>query len=427
MTDHAFVDIAVVGGGLVGTPLAIVLSQLGFSVALIDKQSLTNAAPKPGTRGFTAVSDSTVRTLKKHQLWDAVAHAACAIKQVHVSHKGYFGSTNINAMDEQVAALGYVVDNVQLLNAFQASIRSLAPTLQIIDNALVKSVKQGAASATIDYQIQERTFNQEHSSNQKPTSNPEQAQNQKSTQQLSAKLLIAVDGVTSVLREASGIGVQQTDYDQVGILGTVGLSQSHEHIAYERFTPSGPLAMLPRPNDTASFVYCINPDMRTEVEAMSDLQFLAFLQDAFGYRLGRFSTVSARTLVPLLHIEAKQQTSDRLILLGNAFRLLHPVAGQGYNLAMRDVDALSNTLAYAIQVAQNNNADVDPGDSALLQRFAQSRIADHKTVVRLTDTLARTFRGAASLPAHVRALSLITLDRLPVLRHRFARRSMGKH
>ena len=420
MTNNASVDIAVVGGGLVGTPLAIVLSQLGYSVALIDKQpwvdkqligdqhaqvqkrSLTEVAPKPGTRGFTAVSDSTVRTLKKHQLWDAVAHDACAIKQVHVSHKGYFGSTNINAMDEQVAALGYVVDNVQLLNAFQASVRSLAPTLQIIDNALVNSVKQGAANATIDYQIQQHT------------------------QQLSAKLLIAVDGVTSVLREASGIGVQQTDYDQVGILGTVSLSQSHEHIAYERFTPSGPLAMLPRPNNTASFVYCINPEMRDEVDAMDDQQFLAFLQEAFGYRLGRFSTVSERKFVPLLHIEAKQQTSDRLILLGNAFRLLHPVAGQGYNLAMRDVDALSSTLADAIQVAQHDNADVDPGDSALLQRFAQSRIADHKTVVRLTDTLARTFRGTASLPAHVRALSLITLDRLPVLRHRFARRSMGK-
>lgn len=409
MTNHVSVDIAVVGGGLVGTPLAIVLSQLGLSVALVDKQSvvnksLTDATPKSGTRGFTAVSDSTVRTLKKYELWDAVAQDACAIKQVHVSHKGYFGSTNINAIDEQVAALGYVVDNVQMLHAFQANMSKLAPTLHIIDNALVSSVKHGSEKATLDYQVPAH----------------------KQTQQVSAKLLIAVDGVSSVLREASGIGVQQTDYDQVGILGTVGLSQSHDHIAYERFTPSGPLAMLPRPDNTASFVYCINPEMRDEVEAMDDAQFLAFLQDAFGYRLGQFSTVSARTCVPLLHIEAKQQTSDRLILLGNAFRLVHPVAGQGYNLAMRDVDALSNTLADAMQTAQDTNTEIDPGAKTLLRQFAQSRQADHKTVVRLTDTLARTFRGEASLPAHVRALSLITLDRLPMLRHRFARRSMGK-
>jgi len=409
VTNNVSVDIAVVGGGLVGTPLAIVLSQLGFSVALVDKQSLvkeslTDAAPKPGTRGFTAVSDSTVRTLKKHQLWDAVAHDACAIKQVHVSHKGYFGSTNINALDEQVAALGYVVDNVQMLHAFQTNISKLAPTLHVIDTALVSSVKHEPAKSTLEYTVLGQNL----------------------TQQLTAKLLIAVDGVSSVLREASGIGVQQTDYDQVGILGTVGLSQSHENIAYERFTPSGPLAMLPRPHNTASFVYCINPEMRDEVEAMDDAQFLAFLQDAFGYRLGQFSTVSARTLVPLLHLEAKQQTIDRLLLLGNAFRLVHPVAGQGYNLAMRDVDALCNTLADAMQAAQNQNTEIDPGAKALLQQFAQSREFDHKTVVRLTDTLARTFRGAASLPAHVRALSLITLDRLPMLRHRFASRSMGK-
>jgi len=413
VSNNVSVDIAVVGGGLVGTPLAMVLSQLGFRVALIDKQpwvnsqSPTHAASQPGTRGYTAVSDSTVRMLQKHQLWDAVAHDACAIKQVHVSHKGYFGSTKINATDEQVAALGYVVDNVQLLHAFQSEIATQAPSLQIIDNALVSSVKHEPDNAILEY------------------ASPQHGQQQ--TQQLSAKLLIAVDGVSSVLREASGIGVQQTDYDQVGVLGTVGLSQSHEHIAYERFTPSGPLAMLPRPDNTASFVYCIDPTMCDDVEAMNDSQFLAFLQDAFGYRLGQFSSVSTRTLVPLLHIEAKQQTSDRLILMGSAFRLVHPVAGQGYNLAMRDVDALCSTLADTLQISQRDNTDADPGSRSLLQRFAQNRQADHKTVVRLTDTLARTFRGAASLPAHARALSLITLDRIPMLRHRFARRSMGRY
>ncbi len=417
MSNNASVDIAVVGGGLVGTPLAMVLSQLGFSVALIDKQPWTNsqspthAIPQPGTRGYTAVSDSTVRMLQKYQLWDAVAHDACAIKQVHVSHKGYFGSTKINATDEQVAALGYVVDNVQLLHAFQSEIASQAPSLHIIDNALVSSVKHEPDNAVLEYASPRQ--------GQQPT--------QEHAQQLSAKLLIAVDGVSSVLREASGIGVQQTDYDQVGILGTVGLSQSHEHIAYERFTPSGPLAMLPRPDNTASFVYCIDPTMRDDVEAMNDIEFLAFLQDAFGYRLGQFSMVSARTLVPLLHIEAKRQTSDRLILMGNAYRLVHPVAGQGYNLAMRDVDALGSTLANALQIAQRDNTEFDPGAPALLQQFAQNRQTDHKTVVRLTDTLARTFRGAASLPAHARALSLITLDRIPMLRHRFARRSMGRY
>lgn len=388
MSDISNVDIAIVGGGLVGTPLAIMLAGRGWSVALIEQQSVAPAAL--GSRGYTALSASTVTTLTEQQLWEHALSDACAIKRVHVSHKGYFGSTQIDSEQHQVDALGYVVDNARFLASFQTALEQ--SSVQRFSGATVEQVEYDTASATVHYQ----------------------QDNQKHT--LQARLVIAVDGVSSNLRDAAGIATEHTDYDQVGILGVVALDRSHNNIAYERFTPSGPLALLPRPDNTASFVYCINPDMQDHLSAMSDDAFLEALQTAFGYRLGQFKSVSKRMFVPLVRIEAKQQVGQRLLLMGNALRLLHPVAGQGYNLAMRDAQGLLNELG---------DISIDPGSSTLLNRFAGSRQKDHQQVVRMTDLLARTFRGSASIPAHLRALGLLGLDRVPPLRDKFTQRSMG--
>ena len=196
----------------------------------------------------------------------------------------------------------------------------------------------------------------------------------------------------------------------------VEFSEDHANVAYERFTPSGPLALLPRPGRTASFVYCIDPENQDATQALSDEAFTHELQSAFGFRLGKFLSVGPRYFTPLVRIEAATQYATRLLLMGNAMRLLHPVAGQGYNLAMRDVEQLVNEL---------NHTDIDPGEQNLLRSYAESRMQDHKQVVRMTDLLARTFRGQASIPAHLRALGLLGLDRIPALRTHFTERSMG--
>lgn len=394
MNNGEVVDIAIVGGGLVGTPLAIMLANHGWSVALIERQDTstndTVSTTVAGSKGFTALSDSTVTTLAAHQLWEQAASDACAIRQVHVSHKGYFGSTRIDSKQHGVSALGYVVDNATFLASFQSALQASA--VQRISPASVQQVEYGASVATVFYEQSK----QQHS--------------------LQARLVIAVDGVSSSLRQAAGIATEHTDYDQVGVLGSVSFDQPHNNVAYERFTPSGPLAMLPRPNNTASFVYCINPDMQERVSNMSDDAFLASLQAAFGHRLGKFTSVGKRVCVPLVRIEAKQAVGQRLLLMGNALRLLHPVAGQGYNLAIRDAHALLQHLS---------DLSIDPGSRTLLHTFADSRKKDHAQVVRMTDLLARTFRGSASLPAHVRALGLLGLDRIAPLRDRFTQRSMG--
>ncbi len=395
MSESSRVDIAVVGGGLVGTPVAIMLARLGWSVALLEQHnkqtSNNNGANAQGRgKGFTALSAATVDALQTHQLWDKASVDACAIRQVHVSHKGYFGSTVIDSESYSLQALGQVVDNAAFLASFETALQS--SSVIRFDGASVNQVHYHQDVADVHYQRD----NQSRS--------------------LQCRLVIAVDGVSSSLREAAGITTRHTDYDQVGVLGVVKLSQAHEEVAYERFTPSGPLALLPRPNNQASFVYCIGPDQREAMAAMNHVDFLAELQRAFGYRLGQFLSVGPRFFTPLVRIEATRQVGPRLLLMGNAMRLLHPVAGQGYNLAVRDVVGLLNTL---------KDTQSDPGDANALSAFAQSRQADHKAVVRMTDALARTFRGSAAPIAHLRALGLLGLDRIPVLKKQFARHSMG--
>lgn len=388
MNKSSTVDIAIVGGGLVGTPLALMLARLGWSVAVIEQQ--TQNSPTLGSKGYTALSESTVQILNAHQLWSLASTNACAISKVHVSHKGYFGSTCISSAQISADALGYVVDNAVFLDSFKSA----------LTQSMVKSIV-GATVIQVEY---ENDCAQVHYTYDG------------SSHTLSCNLVVAVDGVSSLLRDAAGIATEHTDYDQVGILGVVQLSQPHREVAYERFTPSGPLALLPLPDNCASFVYCINPDMRETLHTMNDAEILEALQSAFGYRLGKFVCVGKRVFVPLVRIEAARQNAHRLLLMGNAMRLLHPVAGQGYNLAMRDVSELVVAL---------DNTTIDPGDTALLQAYAHSRIADQQRVVRMTDLLARAFRGHASMPAHIRALGLLGLDRLPALRDRFARQGMG--
>ncbi len=387
------VDIAIVGGGLVGAPLALMLAAQGWSVALLERE----ARPRQflsGSKGYTAVSHASVELLEAFDLWHTDTHRAQAIEQVHVSHKGYFGNTRISAHEHRVPALGYVVDNSDYLNSLEGQLRD--SNVQLVSEALV----------------QQTSFQPEHAS--------VQYTEQSVTRELTAQLVIGVDGVRSQVRQSAGIGTRQVDYEQVGVLGLLGLSTGHNNVAYERFTPSGPLALLPRPDNAASYVYCIDTKQQDEVNSWDDDTFLAHLQNEFGYRLGQFTQVHSRYTVPLMHISSSQQVAERLLLLGSAMRLMHPVGGQGYNLAMRDVGALLSLLGNNV-----GNGKSDPGDSTALREYAAARQGDHEAVVRMTDALARTFRGKASLPAHLRSLGLLTLDMVSPLKNRFARYSMG--
>ena len=234
---------------------------------------------------------------------------------------------------------------------------------------------------------------------------------------ISAKLVIAVDGVASTMRDAVGIGIRHHNYEQCAVLGCVELDQPHDNVAYERFAAGGPLAMLPRTGNIASFVYCIDAKDQNRVAVMEADEFLAMIQLEFGHRLGVFKQVGKRTIFPLTRIEAQVQQRDRLLLLGNAMRLLHPVAGQGYNLAIRDVAGLLSTLGLT--------PDVDPGDASVLASFVSLRESDQNRIVKLTDALARGFRGYSKLPGHIRGAGLLTMAAVPQLSQLITKQGLG--
>lgn len=398
------VDIVVVGAGLVGTPLAQVLGKEGWSVALLDAKKCDHRVPvidEELTQRCTALNLGTQQWFERHGLWPVVAPDACPIEQVMVSHKGYFGSTRLSADELRVKALGYVVNNDYL----SASLLSeLAKTkVRYLPGANVSSVEAKDDEICVHF----------------------------GSSSLRARLLVAADGISSVVRESMGIRTRQVEYEQFGILGTLLLENEHHNVAYERFTASGPLAMLPRTGKIVSFVDCINARDVDEISAMSDSAYIRRLQNRFGFRLGRFKTMGSRFVTPLMRIEATQQVAHRTVLLGNAVRLLHPVGGQGYNLAVRDIAHLHRLLAKPGLSSCSSDSDyedllsTDPGHPELLARFVKERAGDQQRTVQFTEALARGFRGESALPSHLRALGMLGLDNLPPLRRRFARFTMG--
>ncbi|MFK7855617.1 MAG: FAD-dependent monooxygenase [Granulosicoccus sp.] len=390
------VDIIIVGAGLVGAPLAAVLGNAGWSVALLDekpqapKDSVASTASLDAlSQRCTALSLGSKQWLAEHSLWDMIADEACPIEQVCVTHKGYFGATRLHAHELDADAVGFVVNNDRLSNS----------VLQLISETSVKHFS-GVRVSSVSYE--DDTVQVSCTRNLK----------------VRGRLLVAADGVSSMVRESAGIQTRQVDYDQSAVLGSVQLSNAHNGVAYERFTPSGPLALLPQSGQYMSFVDCIDPGEQADIEQLDDAAYLDRLQTRFGHRLGSFVAVGPRFVIPLVRIEATQQVAHRTILLGNAVRLLHPVGGQGYNLALRDVAEL-------VRLLTGESGSTDPGDKQLLARFIELRSRDQKQVVLFTDALARGFRGRASLPGHFRSLCLLGLDTLSPARREFAKRTMG--
>ncbi len=404
------VDVTIVGGGLVGRPLALALAAQGARVALIDRAAADDVARvqsdgRSDERSAethdaaldarcTAFSAGSLDWLAAHGLWRADAALAAPIRGVQVSHRGRFGATRIDARELSRDSLGATVDNAAFVASLDPALDA-ADGVQRFDGLTVAAVEPEEGATSLALGLARR---------------PEVRRGRVRT-----RLLVVADGAGSSTRGLLGIDVRRTDHDQLAVLGGVALERDHAGIAHERFTASGPLALLPRPGRTMSFVMCIDPEERGAVEALDDAGFLALLQERFGRRLGRFTRTGRRTCVPLQRVEAVSTRGHRALLLGNAARLLHPVAGQGYNLALRDVGALVALL----------KDKPDPGADWLLERFERERRDDRRRTVTLTDGLARTFRGRAALPGRLRAAGLVGLDLAGPARRAFARASAG--
>jgi len=390
-TDY---DILIVGGGMVGASLAVALMPLGLKVGLVDLYEFgVSEQPSYDDRSI-ALSYGSSRIFEGMDLWESLEPKTTPIKKIHVSDRGHFGATRLSAHKEKVPALGYLVESrilgKQLYDVLKKSnIEQIIPAsitaIQEVENGLEVSLLKGDKELSV-----------------------------------TTKLLIGSDGTQSKVRELSGIEFSRSDYNQTAVIANISTEKPHNNEASERFAKSGPIALLPLSGNRSSLVWTHDTKNSAsdleETLALDDEGFLKKLGEEFGYRLGRFTKVGKRTSFPLALVTSDKTTAAHTVIIGNASHTMHPVAGQGLNLALRDVAVLADLIAKHID---------NLGASELLQSYESQRAGDIKTTVRYTDTLVRLFSNDNFLLGHARAGGLLAVDRLPPLRKLFTHQSMG--
>ncbi len=379
---------------MAGATLALAISSLTqgrLPVHLIEATSPEDFTHPGFDARAIALAQGTCQQLSAIGVWSVMANCATPITDIHVSDRGHAGSVNLNAKHYGVEALGQVVE---LHDAGQRlfALLSKAPGVHLHCPARVVTVNRRADSASVTLDNGET---------------------------LEARLLVAADGSNSTLAQACGIRWQRESYQQVGVIANITTSLPHGGRAFERFTEHGPLALLPMSKGRSSLVWCHPIEKQAEVNGWSDEQFLFELQQAFGWRLGKMLQTGARHSYPLQLLTASGHVSHRLALVGNAAQTLHPIAGQGFNLGLRDVMTLSETLAEAWQHQQ------DIGSYQILSRYQQRRQPDQRATVGITDGLVRLFANRYTPLVAGRNLGLMAMERIPPLRDAFTRRTLG--
>jgi len=384
---------------MVGSSLAIALAPLGLRVAIVEPVPRGAAAQPSFDDRSTALSRSSQRMFEALGLWDDIAAAATPITRIHVSDKGRFGFSHIDADEQGVEALGYVVINRVLGGVLQAALADVNG-LDFLCPARIVAANLSAEKATVTI---------EDDDNKRRES--------------SCDLLVAADGSNSSLRTMIGIEATQVAYGQHAIIGNVLPEKSLQNCAYERFTEHGPFALLPVADERAGFVWNVPEQDVNRILGLGDAEFLVELQSTFGYRVGEFSKVGKRAAYPLILSKAMRLTAQRAVLVGNSAHGLHPAAAQGFNLGLRDVAALCDCIADARSAATGAKTDV--GDELVLARYSDWRRHDQKKLVGFTDGLVQLF-GHSSAPVRVlRNIGMLGFDLIPGVRSLFARHTMG--
>ena len=392
-------DIVIAGGGMIGTSLALALAPLGMRIAVVEAVARKDTLQPSFDDRSTALSRSTQRMFEAMGLWDDVRAASTPIKHIHVSDKGRFGFSHIDAREQGVEALGYVVINRVLGEVLQSRLDEFSCVQQFCP-ARIESLSLGPelAMATMDANG--------------------------SKLELGGKLLVAADGANSAVRDMMGISAQRRAYNQRAIVGNLLTEKPVLNRAYERFTSQGPLAILPIAGERAGFIWTVSDRDADRVLGLNDPDFIAALQTEFGWRLGEFSRVGARAGYPLVLSKAVRLTATRSVLIGNAAHGLHPVSAQGFNLGMRDVAALCDCIIDS-RAAKQPGAEFDPGASDVLRRYADWRRSDQKKLVHFTDNLVRLFGSKRAGIRTLRNIGMLGFDLVPGVRNVFAKHTMG--
>lgn len=395
--------VIIVGGGMVGLSLALMLAKQNIAVKLLEAIQYPdyddeNLAPYHSSFDArnTALSRRSVQIYQKLQLWDALQQHATPILQVHITEEGSFGKARLVASQEKVESFGQVIENAWLGRVLLTQVRQ-HELIELIDGVKVTSLKQ-------DQDFVYLNAKREH----------EQLE-------LQAKLVIAADGRDSFCRQALGVGADVRDYDQVAIVTTVQTSKPHEQVGFERFSALGPLALLPLPGESRrSVVWPVKKGTEDEwLGEHNDQHFLDALQKTYGDRAGTFEKTGRRFSYPLSQVLAHKQAVGRVVLMGNAAHTIHPVAGQGFNLCLRDADVLVRHL-----LQQLSESD-DIGEPENLLAYEQARLKDQQRVIKFCDSVVRGFSNQNPILKLLRNTGLVAFDVIPGIKPLVANYAMG--
>ncbi|WP_312299664.1 2-octaprenyl-6-methoxyphenyl hydroxylase [Stutzerimonas nitrititolerans] len=384
-------ELAIIGGGLVGASLALALQQgaqqRGWRIQLIEPFEPGNEYQPSYDARSTALSYGTRLIYQRLGVWERIAERAEPIQHIHVSDRGRIGATRLDAETHGVPALGYVVENAWIGHCLWQALDDEVVMRRC--PAEVEALQAQAGGYRLTLTDGER---------------------------IDCSLAILADGGRSGLREQLGIDISRRPYGQTALIANVTPGQPHAGQAFERFTDEGPMALLPVRDNRCALVWSRPEADAARLAALNEADFLAELQQAFGYRLGAFQQVGARHLYPLMLVEAQEQVRNGLVVLGNAAHSLHPIAGQGYNLSLRDAEALAEALL---------RSDATPGDLATLQGYHQRQWLDQRLTVGFSDQLTRLFGDSGPMIVAGRNAGLMGLDLLPPAKNWFARQAMG--
>ena len=392
-------DVLIVGGGLVGASLAIALDRLGLDVGLVEATP-AGALPAVFDERNLSFADATVNALDALGVLQKLRAPTGAITRIHVSRAGDFGRARLRAADYGREAFGRVVVARDFGEALEARLGELdrltryrpARFVGVIDDA------NDTASQTRGVRISDDSGERE----------------------LRTRLLVAADGTGSSVRDALAITAETHDYMQTLFVARLRAQRAPDGTAYERLGEDGPTALLPRGDRHFGVVHGVARADVEQVQALDEQAFLERLQRAFGWRVGRFLAIGARSQYPAIRVVAQRTTAARAVLVGNAAQTLHPIGAQGFNLGLRD----ALTLAELIQ-AGGVGTPCDPGAARLLAAYVERRAEDRARTLAISDGLAKLSANDAPLLRPLRGLGLLALDRLPALQSAMVGGAMG--
>ena len=384
-TDY---DIVISGGGMAGATLAFALTQAlpALRIAIIEQQAAPVSQASFDSRSI-ALAAASVATMQRWGLWQALKDHACAIETIAVSDRGHFGKTRLTAQEYQLPALGYVLEVEYLGAVLNQKLAQCANVSRILPNSI--------SAITPSQQAQLLTL--------------------ADGQCLTARLLVIAEGGNSPSRALADFTLTEQPYQQHAVIANLALAQPHQFTAFERFTEHGPIALLPLSAKRYSLVYTTTPEHASKLMQLSDDAFLQQVQQAFGYRAGIFSASGSRASYPLSLKLCPDIVGHRIALLGNSLHSVHPIAGQGFNLAVRDIEQLVATALNA----------TDIGDYAMLRTYKEGRKADIQRVTTATDALVRIFSNRSRALALLRNTGLLAMTLCDEFKRPLAQQAMG--